>query len=293
MKQEKEFKISYFAAHATTIVSVTLVLLLVGIILIISVAARRETRKIRESVELSAIMGDHVSDEQATMLLDTLKKYPFVANARLITRAEALKTWKKDTGEDLMEVFGVNPLSPEIEFSLPENYTSSDSIRKIEAVVKTIHGVSEVASPDSELIESMNDNIEALSIILGCVAIVMLVISYILINNTVKLTIYSRRFLIHTMQLVGATDSFISRPAVGKNMLAGLIAGIISAAVIAVALAAAPRDYVADLSSYISWGDYAAIAGGMTGAGALICGLAAWLATSRYLRKDYNALVRS
>lgn len=293
MKEEKEFKISYFAAHATTIVSVTLVLLLVGIIVMISVAAKRETKKIRESVELSAVMGDHVSDAQAASLRDTLLHEPFVAGARLITRDEALQSWKEDTGEDLMDVFGVNPLSPEIEFTLKEGYTNPDSIKSVSAKVAKMHGVEEVAAPDSELIRSMNDNIEALSVALGAVAIVMLIISYVLIRNTVKLTIYSRRFLIHTMQLVGATDGFISRPVVLKNMLAGCIAGLIVAAVMAVSLAAAPHDYFADLSTYFSWGDYAAIAGGLTAGGALICALAAWLATGRYLRKDYAGLVKS
>lgn len=290
---EKEFKISYFAAHATTIVSVALVLLLVGIIAMISVAARRETKKIRESVELSAIMGDDVSDAEASTLCERIRTLPFVGEATLITRDDAMQSWKEDTGEDLMEVFGVNPLSPEIEFSLKEGYTSPDSIAAISARIEDMEGVDTVAAPDAELIESMNDNIEAMSWILGAVAAVMLVISYILIRNTVKLTIYSRRFVIHTMQLVGATDSFISRPIVKNNMLAGLIAGLVVAAILALSLAAAPRDYVADLSSYVSWGDYAAIAGGLTLGGTLICGLAAWLATGRYLRKDYAELVKS
>lgn len=293
MKDQKEFKISYFAAHATTMVSVTLVLILVSIILMITIAARRETRKIRESIELSAVMGDHVSDEQAASIADTLKNFPFVNNPRLITKEEALNAWKRDTGEDLEAVFGVNPLSPEIEFTLPESYANSDSIRIAADAIKRIPGVTEVAAPDADMIKSMNDNIETLSIILGCVAIVMIVISYILISNTVRLTIYSRRFIIHTMQLVGATDRFISKTPILNNMLAGLIAGLIASAVLAVTLAAAPRDYIADLSSFISWGDYAAIAGGLVAGGCLICGLAAWLATSRYLHKDYSELLRS
>lgn len=291
--KEKEFKISYFASYATTIVSVTLVLLLVGIIVMISVAARRETRRLRESVELSAIMADHISDLQAASTADSLRKMPFVATTELITKEKAMKQWKEDTGEDLEEVFGVNPLSPEVEFSLKEEYTNADSLKKVVAQVKKLYGVTDVASPDSEMIEAMNSNIEALSVVLGTIAIVMIVISYILIRNTVKLTIYSRRFLIHTMQLVGATDGFISRPVVLRNMLAGLIAGLIAAAVIAVSLAAAPKDYIADLSSYIGWGEYAAISGGIIAGGTLIAGFAAWISTRHYLRKDYGALVRS
>lgn len=290
---DKEFKISYFAAYATTIVSVALVLLLVGIISMISVAARKETKKIRESVELSAILGDAVSDAEAATLQEHISGQPYVAESRLITRDEALREWKEETGEDLMEVFGVNPLSPEIEFSLKEAYTSPDSIAAIGARLSQLEEIEDVAAPDAEMIKSMNDNIEALAIVLGTIAVVMLVISYILIRNTVKLTIYSRRFLIHTMQLVGATDGFISRPVIVKNMTAGLISGVLVAAVLAIAMEVIPTGYVSDLSVYVGWGDYAAIAGALTAGGALICALAAWISTENYLRKDYAALVKS
>lgn len=292
MKEEKEFKISYFASHATTIVSVTLVLLLTGIIAMISIGARRETRKIRESVELSVIMGYDVTDSVATLSLQAISRYPFVMNPRLITSGEALEAWKADTGEDLESVFGVNPLSPEIEFTLPERYSNPDSIKTIVATLRKMEGVEEVAAPDSAMVEAMNHNIEAMSVILGIIALVMLVISYVLISNTVKLTIYSRRFTIHTMQLVGATGGFISRPVVLNNMLAGVISGVISSGVMAIALAAAPRYAGMDFGDIISWADYAWITIGLVAGGALICALAAWIATGRYLRKDYGELFK-
>lgn len=292
MKEEKEFKISYLAGHATTIISVTLVLLLAGIIAMISIGARRETRKLRESVELSVIMADNVSDSLARQALDTLGRAPFVKSPRLVTKQEAMEQWKRETGEDLVAVFGVNPLSPEIEFSLPEQYSNPDSIKSIIAKVSKYPGVEEVAAPDAGMIESMNDNIEAMSVVLGVIALVMLVISYVLINNTVRLTIYSRRFTIHTMQLVGATRSFISRPVVLNNMLAGVISGVLASGVLAIALAAAPRYAGIETGNFISWEDYGWITIGLVAGGALICALAAWLATRRYLRKDYSDLFK-
>lgn len=292
MKEEKEFKISYFARHATTIVSVTLVLLLAGIIAMISIGARRETRKIRESVELSVIMGDAVTDSMALQTLSDLRGRQFVMNPRLITRREALEQWKKDTGEDLEAVFGVNPLSPEIEFTLPEAYSNPDSIKAIVAEVDGMEGVEEVAAPDASMVETMNHNIEAMSVVLGVIALVMLIISYVLISNTVKLTIYSRRFTIHTMKLVGATGGFISRPVVLNNMLAGIISGLIATGVMAVALAAAPHYAGMDFGEFIGWTDFAWIAIGLITGGALICAIAAWIATGRYLRKDYGELFK-
>lgn len=290
--KEKEFKISYLAGHATTIISVTLVLLLVGIIAMISLGARRETKKMRESVELSVIMKDNVTDSVASRTLETLRQFKFVKDPFLITKAEALSQWKEETGEDLEAVFGVNPLSPEISFAITEAYSNPDSIKSIIARVGAMNGVEEVAAPDAKMVESMNHNIEAMSIVLGIIAIVMLIISYVLINNTVRLTIYSRRFTIHTMQLVGATGGFISRPVVLNNMLAGIIAGLVASGVMAVALAAAPHYTGLEFGDFIGWEDYAWIAIGLVAGGAIICAIAAWIATGRYLRKDYSELFK-
>lgn len=292
MKEEKEFRISYLARHATTIVSVTLVLLLAGIITMISIGARRETRKIKESVELSVIMADEVTDSMARITLDSVRKYEFALNPVLVTRQEALEQWKKDTGEDLEAVFGVNPLSPEIDFTLNERYSNPDSIKKIIACVGSLSGVEEVAAPDSEMVETMNHNIEAMSVVLGVIAFVMLVISYVLISNTVRLTIYSRRFTIHTMQLVGATGGFISKPVILNNMSAGIIAGAIATAVMAIALAAAPHYAGMDFGEFIGWTDFAWISIGLIAGGALICAIAAAIATGRYLNKDYGELFK-
>ena len=149
-----------------------------------------------------------------------------------------------------------------------------------------------MAVPDSELVETMNRNITTLSIILGVIALVMLIISFVLINNTVHLTVYARRFTIHTMQLVGATNGFIRRPFVTNNMLAGFIAALVASGIMAISLGAAPRIGLDDVASYIEWWLFACVAGGMIIAGPLICGLAASLATSRYLKKDYEELFR-
>lgn len=290
--EEKEFKISYFASHATTIVSVTLVLILAGIIAMISIGARRETKKIKESVQLSVIMEDGVTDSVASLTLATLKKLPYVSGPKLITKAEALEQWKRDTGEDLENIFGVNPLSPEIEFTLPERFSNPDSITIISARLGALDGVADVAAPDAGMVESMNRNIEAMSVVLGVIAFVMLVISYVLISNTVRLTIYSHRFTIHTMQLVGATGGFIAKPIVLKNMLAGIIAGLVATGIMAISLAAAPHYAGMDFGEFIGWTDFAWIAIGIIGGGALICAMAASIATFRYLRKDYGELFK-
>ena len=293
MKREGDFKISFWATHLTTIVSVTLVLLLVGIITFITLSSQKESRNIRERLEVNMVMKDTVSDTYASTVATYIDHMPYALEAGYIGKAQALKDWQEETGEDLETLFGVNPLSPEVYFRVKADYSSSDSLKSIRNSLQNIAGVEEVVMPDSEMVESMNNNIQSLAIILGIVAFVMIIISFVLINNTVHLTIYARRFTIHTMQLVGATNSFIKRPFIINNIISGLIAGLLASGILAISLGAAPHAGWSDVAHYISWGLFACIAGGMIISGPLICSLAAALATSKYLKKDYDELIRS
>lgn len=292
MKAQKEAKISYWAHHLTTVVSVTLVLLLAGIIALIWVGADVETRRLQERVELSVIMNDSVPGESVNVLLDQIKQQPYARNVSLISKEDALNQWKQDTGEDLLELFGVNPLTEEINFTLPAEYASASAIKQIASQLEKNPIVDTVACPDDEMIEAMNDNITRLTVILAVIAAIMLVISFVLINNTVHLTIYSKRFTIHTMQLVGATNGFIRRPIVLNNMLAGLIAGIVASAVVAVVLVCSQNAGLPDLADFIGWGAYGIIAGGMVILGMSLCALASLCSANVYLRKDYDGLFR-
>lgn len=292
MKENKEVKISFWAAHATTVVSVTLVLILIGIISMITFGAASETRRLREQIELSAIMSDSISNAQAAVVMKQIKALPAVKSCTLVSKEQAMAEWKAETGEDLEALFGVNIFSPEVAFNLNANYAVPDSMAKVQARIAAIPGVQEVVAPDPGMVENMNSNINTLSIVLGAIAIVMLVISFVLINNTVHLAIYSRRFTIHTMQLVGATDRFIRAPFISSNMLAGLFAGLLASGLIAVAIAAAPHTGLPSIASYITWEVFALIAGAIIIIGSLICGLAAWISTARYLHKDYGELFK-
>ncbi len=292
MKQNKEVKISYWAAHLTTIVSVSLVLILLGVIAMIWISADTETRRLKERIELSVVMADSVSDATAGAMAGRLKEAPYARNVHLVTKAQALENWKKDTGEDLEQLFGVNPLSPEVSFSVKADYASAASIAKISKQLEALPGVETVASPDAAMVDSMNANIGKLTLLLAVIAAVMVVISFVLINNTVHLSIHSRRFTIHTMQLVGATNGFIRRPIVVNNLLSGLIAGIIAAGIIALAMFGAKSGGGLDVASYVSWPAYGIVAAGLLVIGMLICSLAAMIASTKYLRKDYDELFR-
>ncbi len=292
MKENKEVKISYLAAHFTTIISVTLVLVLVGIIAMVWIGADKETRRMRERIELSVIMQDSISNEAAKALEGKIKSQPYALKTAFISKEAAMKQWKKDTGEDLEAVFGVNPLSPEIGFTLKADYSSPKQIEEIRKSLSKMEGVADVSVPETDTVEAINRSVSRLTALLGGIAIVMLIISFVLINNTVHLTIYSRRFTIHTMQLVGATNGYIRRPVVMNNLLCGLLAGVIASGLIAIALALAPQAGFNELSNVIGWLEFGVVAGGITLVGMLICAFAAWSSTARYLGKDYDELFK-
>lgn len=292
MKHNKEVNISYWAAHLTTIVSVTLVLVITGIIALVTIGATTETRRLKERLEVSVIMADSVSDAGASALAGKLKSAPYALSTGIITKEDALKNWKKDTGEDLEALFGVNPLSPEVTFTVKADYASAASLAKIGKEIRKMPGVADVALPDATMVENMNRNIERLCLILGGIALVMIIISFVLINNTVHLAIYARRFTIHTMQLVGATNGFIRRPYILDNMLSGLIAGLVASGLLAIPILVAPQSGISDLSEYVGWELYLVVAGSLILTGMLLCGLAAWISASRYLHRDYDELFR-
>lgn len=292
MKPQNEVKISNWAAHTTTGVSVTLALLTLGILAMIWVAATAESRRMMEKIEISVILADNVGDDRAMSICNAIAKTKFSQNVKFISRKEALENWKEATGEDLEHVFGVNPLSPEISFTVAAGYSTVGGIAGIKKSVSAIDGVAEVGTPDSHLIETMNNNIRKLTWGFTIIAAIMLIISFVLINNTVRLSIYSKRFIIHTMQLVGATNGFIRRPFIYANTAVGAISGLLSGALLTGTLAASGKMGFEDLASLIDWKWMGIIDFGLIVGGALICALAALLATTRHLRQDYEDLFK-
>lgn len=292
MKTNKEVKISYWAHHLTTIISVTLVLVLMGIIAMVWISAGRETRRLKERIELSVIMRDSVPEAEVRALAGQIKKAPYARNVILVTKDEALKNWTEETGENLVDLFGVNPLSEEITFGVGADYASASRIESIKKSLERNPSVETVSSPDAAMIDSMNDNISRMTVVLGIIVGIMLLISFVLINNTVHLTIYSRRFTIHTMKLVGATDAFIRRPVIFDNMLAGAVAGISASALLALVMLCAVETGLPDIASYVGWDAFGIVAAGLVAAGTLLCCVASWIAANVYLRKDYDQLFR-
>ncbi len=291
-KIKKDVKISYLAAHVTTIISVTLLLLLVGLIGLLTVAARSTAREVRQQQQVSVVMADSVTNEGAMPVVNALKSKPYTLDVELVTKEAALADWNAQTNDDLEAVAGYNFLAPEVTFRIKEAYSDPQHLKAVATEIKALPGVDDVVTPDPTTVRSMDNFFGHAFIVLGITALVMIIISFVLINNTVLLTIYSRRFTIHTMQLVGATNGFIRRPFITNNILSGLIAATVASAIILGVIAFLCDSEFPALYTYLPWSGILLIIAALYAAGVLICGIAARCATARYLRRNYDDLYK-
>lgn len=291
MPSRKKKNISYFNTNVTSIISVSMVLLLLGIVALIGVAANEATRQIRENVGIDVSMSEIATDSQVDALKRELTHAAYAASVKYVSKDEALMLWKEDTGEDLMEVIGFNPLTAEFEVHVKSEYASVDSLNHISAMLKRSPAIDEV-KVHTDQVEAMNRSVRQTATILLVVAVAMMIISLALINNTVRMTVYSRRFLIHTMKLVGATPGFIRKPIVVSNMLNGVVAACIATALLGGIVYYLSLDGLvgAAVTMLVPVGEMLMIGVALAVVGAVLCAVAAYFAANKYIKLDYDRL---
>lgn len=221
----KKAKPSYVYA----IVGISLVLFLLGTLGWLVINGRALSRVFKEDIEVDIIMHDNTRPEMIAQMKAVLDKQPFVREANVVTKEEAAEEFLSQGGENYNELLGYNPLYSSIRLKLYENYVNRDSLLKIKDFAMQSNIVREVAYPNT-VVDKMNSNLRKIGIILGAISLVLFIVVVILIDNTVRLAMFSSRFLIKTMQMVGATRAFITRPFDKKALVNGLISGIISVA---------------------------------------------------------------
>ncbi|MBR3950949.1 MAG: permease-like cell division protein FtsX [Bacteroidaceae bacterium] len=224
-KKKKRF--TFIEARITSTLSVSLVLFILGIMAMLGILANNLSVYVRENIGFSIVLKDSATEHNVAQLQASLANAEYVKAAQYISKEEALKEIMLELGENPEEIIGVNPMQASIEVRLKADYTHPDSILNIEQKLSK-HNYIEDIYFQKDLIQSVNDNMRTIGFILLALALVLMVISYVLISNTIRLTAYSRRFIIYTMKLVGATPGFIRRPFILSNMLCGVIAAIIA-----------------------------------------------------------------
>ncbi|MCK9206851.1 MAG: permease-like cell division protein FtsX [Salinivirgaceae bacterium] len=206
------------SSYVTSIISISLVLFIIGIMGLFLLNANKISRHVKENIGFTVILENNIREVDMIRIQKNLDASPFVKSTEYITKERAAKELQEDLGEDFIAFLGYKPLHPSIEVLMFAEYANTDSLVKIEQMIAQYPLVKEVAYQKS-LVEMVNQNIKKITFILLIFAGIMLLISLTLINNTIRLTVYARRFLIKTMQLVGATHRFVRAPFLTKGMI--------------------------------------------------------------------------
>ena len=214
-------------AYLSSIISISLVLLLIGIATLLIVNARSVSDFFKETMQISVLMKQEVTEDQAEKYAKSLETLPYIHSKRVVTREEGTEELKQMLGDGFLSVFESSPVPVSVEVTLEADYVSSDSLAFILPALGKSELVDEVSCQQS-LVDALNANLGRISAVLGVFIVLLLFISFVLINNTVRLNVYNKRFTIHTMQLVGATRAYIRGPFLRAAVWQGLIASAIA-----------------------------------------------------------------
>ncbi len=278
----------FFNAKITSIVSITLVLVLLGLTILTLFLGNRLSDYVKENVSFSVILEHNVTDAQIAETRKRLDDMPFVKSSRFISKEEAKELLIQDLGEDPEELLGFNPAPDCIEIFLKSEYANTDSLAKVSEIIKAETNIDDLLY-QQEVIELINNNLSKITAILLILSVVLLFISFTLISNTIRLSIYAKRFLIHTMNLVGAVDAFIRKPFVKEHMIMGIIAGLLADGIILGILYYFGMEY-ADLRSILTVNDITLLFGTVIVLGIIITGTATVVSVNHYLKMDPDSL---
>ncbi len=222
--EDKYAKRRLKTSYISTVVSIALVLFMIGLLGLVILHAKKLSDYVKENISLSVIMNDNVKEADIMQLEKTIDATDYVKSTNYITKEEAAEELKEDLGEDFISFLGYNPLLPSIDVRVNANYANNDSLVIIENSIIENTNVKEVFYQKS-LVQMINENLKKISFIILGFSLLLLIIAFALINNTIRLSVYSKRFLIRSMQLVGATQRFIRKPFI----ITGIVQGIIGA----------------------------------------------------------------
>lgn len=269
-------------------ISTTLVLLLLGIMGILFVSGQSVSKKIKENFNMTVIIDSKVNEQTILELKKRIEKKEYVLSCKYISKEDALNEAKESLGADPMELLGENPYEAEIEINLKQEFSDIEKMAEIEKELIGNKEISEVIYHKGH-IDTVNRNINKVALLLLVLLVLLTVISWSLISNLVRLSIYSKRFLLHTMKLVGATWGFIRRPFLLHNMWIGFIAGIIANSILGFAIYML-QQRSPEVAMLLPTNELAIIGAAVIAFGIIICTLCAFLSVNRFLRMRNNDL---
>lgn len=275
---------SYFVST----LSIALVLVVVGILVFLLLNARSVSNHVKENIGFSIIVKENANEAEVKKMQKILDTKPFVSSSVYISKDDAAKNFKEELGEDFEQVLGYNPLLPSIEIKLNPEYANNDSLQVIEKKMAEYEIVQEVSYQKS-LVEFINQNIRKISFILLIAGAALVLISFTLIRNTIHLSVYSQRFLIKTMQLVGARPFFICKPFVRDSVWFGFFGSIFANLILLTAIYFLQQEIggvinIMDKELILTMVLFVFFSG------ILLSFISSWLSVLKYLNKDLNDL---
>jgi cell division transport system permease protein len=276
--------------YVSTVISIALVLLMTGLLGLILIHAKNLSNYVKENIVLNIIVNEGSKEVDIIALQKSLENDPNVLKSQYVSKELAARNLTNDLGEDFVDFLGYNPLLSSIDVYLNAEYANNANIQTFSNQLSKNPLVKEVIYQKS-LVDMVNQNIRLIGIVILAFAVTLLVIAVALINNTISLAIYSQRFLIKSMQLVGATKGFIRKPFVTYGIIHGMLAGLIAIILLLAALYLAQQQ-IPELVILRNWVEFSMVFIAVIGIGVLISGLSTYFAVNKYLRQKIYDLYR-
>lgn len=282
--KKKIFKVQTISVYIST----TLVLLLLGLMGILFIGAKSLAKDIQQNLRVTVVVSNNLEEKEIMTLKKSLDNDKRVLKSVYISREEALAEETKALKANPADVLGYNPYEASIELTLKQEYSNSEELESFEKTLIKKKGIKEVIY-QKELADTINNNIKRIGVMLLALLAMLTLISWSLIGNLVRLSIYSKRFLLHTMKLVGATWGFISKPFIVKNMWIGLLSGVAANAMLVLGIYLIQQNEP-NIMAYLPIPDLAIVAAAVILFGMMICMLCAYFSVLRFLRMRRNDL---
>ena len=291
MKRRKKYAGNRRGVQLVTLcISTAMVLVLLGLVVFSVQTSRNLSQWVKENLTVTVMLSDDVSVNGAKMLCRDLYHRPYSRNIDYISKEQALKEQTEAMGSDPSEFLGVNPFPATLELQLKGDYANRDSLKWIAKELQKNPKITDVAY-QVDLMDSVNRNLSKLNLLLLGLAVLLTFVSFSLINNTVRLSVYSRRFIIHTMKLVGASWSFIRRPFMNQALLVGVVAALIAIAVLG-GLFYGLYYYEPNIVAVISWRELAITAVAVLLFGIIITAACSYISVNKFLRMSAGELYK-
>ncbi len=280
--------VSFFHSRFTSILSIALVLFLMGLICLMGLLGNKLSIYVKENMSFSVMLKDDIKDLDIKRMQKSLDALPFIKSTEYISKEQAAKELEEELGEKPEIFLGFNPLQASIEVKLRSQYANPDSLKMIEHKIQSYSSVSELLYR-RDMMEMVQHNMKRIGFVLLGLVAALTVISFVLISNTIRLLIYSKRFLIHTMQLVGASPGFIRAPFIRYNVVSGIVA-----AVIAICMLTGALYYLqSELTGFIQILDVPTmliVYGAVLAMGIILSVCATYISVNKYLKMSFDKL---